>query len=84
MLEARKSEQGVRKTVTILFVDIVNSSRLCLALDSEALQNLLTRYCEEMSAVIRRHGGIVARLGWLLSPYGSKLGGQIFHRCSDR
>src|SRR5262249_19687123 len=51
----------VRKTVTILFVDIVDSSRLSLALDPEALRNLLARYFDELSAVIRRHGGIVER-----------------------
>jgi predicted ATPase/class 3 adenylate cyclase len=56
---ARKSAQDVRKTVTILFTDIVDSSRLSLALDPEALQKLLARYFAEMSAVIRRHGGIV-------------------------
>ena len=51
----------VRKTVTILFTDIVDSSRLSLALDPEALRNLLARYFGEMSAVIRRHGGIVEK-----------------------
>ncbi len=59
MTDARKSEN--RRTVTILFADIVNSSRLSLALDPEAVQDLLVRYFEEMSAVIRRHGGIVER-----------------------
>ena len=49
----------VRKTVTILFVDIVDSSRLSVALDPEALRNLLARYFGELSAVIRRHGGVV-------------------------
>jgi predicted ATPase/class 3 adenylate cyclase len=60
-LEAQKSTQDVRKTVTILFTDIVDSSRLSLTLDPEALQNLLTRYFGEMGAVIRRHGGVVER-----------------------
>lgn len=53
--------QDVRKTVTILFSDIVDSSRLSLALDPEALQNLLARYFNEMSAVIQRHGGVVEK-----------------------
>jgi predicted ATPase/class 3 adenylate cyclase len=57
--EARDPAPGVRKTVTILFVDIVDSSRLSLALDPEALRNLLTRYFDTLSAVIRRHGGAV-------------------------
>jgi class 3 adenylate cyclase len=57
--EARDSAPDVRKTVTILFVDIVDSSRLSLALDPEALRNLLARYFDELSAVIQRHGGVV-------------------------
>jgi predicted ATPase/class 3 adenylate cyclase len=48
-----------RKTVTILFIDIVDSSRLSQDLDPEALRNLLARYFGELSAVIRRHGGVV-------------------------
>ncbi len=50
---------GVRKTVTILFTDLVDSSRLSLTLDPEALWNLLTRYFEAMSAVVQKHGGTV-------------------------
>ncbi|TIP96896.1 MAG: adenylate/guanylate cyclase domain-containing protein, partial [Mesorhizobium sp.] len=45
--------------VTILFADIVDSSRLSLSLDPEALRNLLSRYFGELSAVVQRHGGIV-------------------------
>ncbi len=58
----RKSAQDVRKTVTFLFADIVDSSRLSLTLDPETLQNLLARYFGEMSSAIRRHGGNVERL----------------------
>ena len=59
--EARDLALDVRKTVTIVFIDIVDSSRLSLALDPEALRNLLARYFDELSAVIRRHGGVVER-----------------------
>ena len=59
--EARDTALDVRKTVTILFIDIVDSSRLSLALDPEALRNLLARYFGELSAVIRRHGGTVEK-----------------------
>ncbi len=59
--QAREPTRDVRKTVTILFADIVNSSRLSLALDPEALRNLLARYFGELSAIIRRHGGIVEK-----------------------
>ncbi|RWO61521.1 adenylate/guanylate cyclase domain-containing protein [Mesorhizobium sp.] len=57
----QKPAQDVRKTITILFADIVDSSRLSLTLDPEALQNLLARYFDEMSSIIQRHGGIVER-----------------------
>jgi predicted ATPase/class 3 adenylate cyclase len=54
-----KPTQDVRKTITILFADIVDSSRLSLALDPEALRNLLARYFDEMNNIIQRHGGII-------------------------
>lgn len=57
--DAREPMPDARKTVTILFADIVDSSRLSLSLDPEALRNLLTRYFKELSAVIQRHGGMV-------------------------
>lgn len=57
----RKPAQDVRKTVTFLFADVVDSSRLSLALDPEALQNLFVRYFDGMNAAIRRHGGNVER-----------------------
>src|SRR5690349_274383 len=56
-----KPTPNVRKTVTFLFADIVDSSRLSLTLDPEALQNLLARYFGEMSSIIQRHGGLVER-----------------------
>ncbi|MFZ0208642.1 MAG: AAA family ATPase, partial [Roseiarcus sp.] len=55
----QKPTQDVRKTITILFADIVDSSRLSLTLDPEALGNLLGRYFDEMNSTIHRHGGIV-------------------------
>src|SRR5438128_11175320 len=59
--EAREPAPDVRKTVTVLFIDIVDSSRLSFTLDPEALRNLFARYFSEMTAVIRRHGGFVER-----------------------
>ncbi len=55
----QKPTQEVRKTATFLFADIVDSSRLSLTLDAEALQHLLARYFGEMSSIIQRHGGAV-------------------------
>ncbi len=51
----------VRKTVTVLFTDIVDSSRLGRDLDSEAVRQLMRRYFEEMESVIGRHGGTVEK-----------------------
>ena len=47
--------------MTILFADVVNSSRLSHALDPEAFRDLLARYFGELSAIVRRHGGIVEK-----------------------
>jgi predicted ATPase/class 3 adenylate cyclase len=58
---ARDPSLDARKTVTILFIDIVDSSRLSHDLDPEALRSLLARYFGELSAVIRRHGGAVEK-----------------------
>ncbi|WEX89665.1 AAA family ATPase [Sinorhizobium garamanticum] len=57
----RKPAEGVRKTITILVADIVDSSRLSLTLDPEALRDLLARYFDEMTSIIQRHGGVVER-----------------------
>jgi predicted ATPase/class 3 adenylate cyclase len=57
----RDPSRDSRKTVTILFIDIVDSSRLSHDLDPEALRNLLARYFGELSAVILRHGGVVEK-----------------------
>lgn len=59
--EAREPAPDVRKTVTILFTDLVDSSRLSHTLDPEALRNLLARYFGELSAIVQRHGGIVEK-----------------------
>src|SRR5919107_749615 len=58
---ARPPAPDVRKTVTILFADLVDSSRLSLTLDPEALRNLLARYFGEMSAIVEKHGGTVEK-----------------------
>lgn len=51
----------VRKTVTILFADIVDSSRLSRTLDPEAFRDVLARYFGDLSAIVRRHGGVVEK-----------------------
>src|SRR5438067_9251835 len=52
---------AARKTVTILFCDLVESTRLGEGLDPERLRDVLGRWHEAMSAPIRRHGGTVEK-----------------------
>jgi class 3 adenylate cyclase/tetratricopeptide (TPR) repeat protein len=51
----------VRKTVTVLFCDVTESTRLGESLDPEAHRRLISRYFDEMSAAIERHGGTVEK-----------------------
>jgi class 3 adenylate cyclase/tetratricopeptide (TPR) repeat protein len=50
-----------RKTVTVLFCDVVGSTALGESTDPEALRSLLARYFEQMRAIIERHGGSVEK-----------------------
>ena len=52
---------GARKTVTIVFSDLVGSTALGERLDPEALREVLDRYFSEMRACLERHGGIVEK-----------------------
>src|SRR4051794_12473947 len=51
----------VRKNVTVLFADLVDSTRLGEQLDPEAHRRLMSRYFDAMRSVIERHGGIVEK-----------------------
>ena len=53
--------EEVRKTVTVLFCDLVGSTALADRLDPELLRRVLTRYFEEMRMVLERHGGVVEK-----------------------
>ena len=50
-----------RKTITVVFVDVVGSTALGERLDPESLRAVIGRYFEEMSAVVERHGGKVEK-----------------------
>jgi class 3 adenylate cyclase/tetratricopeptide (TPR) repeat protein len=50
-----------RKTVTVLFSDVVDSTPLGESLDPEQLRALMSRYFAAMRAVIERHGGSVEK-----------------------
>ena len=50
-----------RKTVTVLFADLVDSTPLGESLDPEQMRALMGRYFAEMRTVIERHGGSVEK-----------------------
>jgi class 3 adenylate cyclase len=52
-------EGETRKTVTVLFADVVGSTVLGHDLDPESLRHVMSRYFEVMKTVIERHGGAV-------------------------
>jgi class 3 adenylate cyclase/tetratricopeptide (TPR) repeat protein len=55
------SPGGSRKTVTVLFCDLVGSTRLGERLDPETLRLVLDRYFDEMRGAAERHGGTVEK-----------------------
>jgi class 3 adenylate cyclase/tetratricopeptide (TPR) repeat protein len=55
------SAAATRKTVTVLFCDLVDSTRLGEQLDPERLRELLGRWYEQMRDPIERHGGTVEK-----------------------
>ena len=50
-----------RKTVTLLFCDLVGSTSLGETLDPERLRTLLATYFEHMREIVERHGGTVEK-----------------------
>jgi len=50
-----------RKTVTVLFADLVESTSLAESLDPEALSAVLNRYFAEMRSIVEAHGGSVEK-----------------------
>jgi len=51
----------VRKTVTVVFVDLVGSTALGERLDPEALRETMRRYHAELRRILERHGGQVEK-----------------------
>jgi class 3 adenylate cyclase/tetratricopeptide (TPR) repeat protein len=51
----------VRKTVTVVFSDVTGSTAMGEELDPEALRRVMSRYFDEMRAVLERHGGTVEK-----------------------
>src|SRR5262245_37551743 len=52
---------GIRKTVTIVFVDLAESTQLGSRLDPEPLRRMMIRYFETVAEALRRHGGSVEK-----------------------
>ena len=50
-----------RKTVSILFCDVVDSTPLGEQLDPESLQRVMSRWFAEARAIVERHGGTVEK-----------------------
>ena len=50
-----------RKTVTVLFCDVTGSTSMGEQLDPESLRRVMSRYFQEMKAVLERHGGTVEK-----------------------
>jgi class 3 adenylate cyclase/DNA-binding SARP family transcriptional activator/tetratricopeptide (TPR) repeat protein len=53
--------RDLRKTVTVVFSDLVDSTSLGDRLDPEVLGKVMSRYFETVSAVLERHGGTVEK-----------------------
>jgi class 3 adenylate cyclase/tetratricopeptide (TPR) repeat protein len=51
----------VRKTVTIIFCDVVGSTAMGESLDPESLRRVMERFFDAMRASIERHGGTVEK-----------------------
>src|SRR2546423_601204 len=58
---AVSGEREVRKTVTVVFCDLVGSTELGERLDPESIRRLMSRYFEEMQGILQRHGGMVQK-----------------------
>src|SRR4029079_5737618 len=51
----------IRKTVSIVFCDVVGSTSLAQGLAPQAWGAIMTRYFDRMSAALQRHGGTVEK-----------------------
>ena len=58
MTEARDE---IRKTVTVLFCDLVGSTSLGDGADPEILREMMARYHAELRTILERHGGTVEK-----------------------
>jgi predicted ATPase/class 3 adenylate cyclase len=59
ILKYRGAQEGERKNVTVLFVDVVDSSRLAEQLQPEAMHEIMDRMLRLMSEMVHRYEGTV-------------------------
>jgi class 3 adenylate cyclase/tetratricopeptide (TPR) repeat protein len=55
------SPSQARKTVTVVFSDVAESTRLGSALDPEVVRSIMSRYFDAASLALERHGGTVEK-----------------------
>ena len=60
-LHAVEPAREIRKTVTIVFSDLVGSTAIGERLDSESLRAVMSRYFDVMRSELERHGGTVEK-----------------------
>ena len=60
-LEEAAAPREMRKTVTVIFSDVIDSTPLGEQLDAETYRRVISRYFIEVSLVLERHGGTVEK-----------------------
>src|SRR4051794_11950997 len=58
---AASAPRETRRTVTVVFCDVVGSTTLAERQDVERVRTVMSRYFAEMAAVVERHGGTVGK-----------------------
>jgi len=58
---ATQSSRRERRQLTVMFVDLIGSTALSVRFDAEDMGDLLKRYQDTVSRVIKDHGGIVGQ-----------------------
>src|ERR671924_216626 len=58
---ATGASREVRKTVTVVFCDVIDSTPLGERLDPELLRRVMSRFFDEMRAALEAHGGTVEK-----------------------
>ena len=58
---ATPAEPTRRKTVTVLFTDVVDSTSLSAQLDPEVVRGVMGRYFDTVRTIVERHGGVIEK-----------------------